>query len=91
MSERADVVVVSSKGQVVIPQEMRQRLGIGAKTKLLVYPYEDALVMKKLDVKGLERSLEGIYKRVDAKRKKEGEMTEAEIEELVLKYRHRSG
>lgn len=84
-------MVVSSKGQVVIPQEMRQRLGIGAKTKLLVYPYEDALVMKKLDVKGLERSLEGIYKRVDAKRKKEGEMTEAEIEELVLKYRHRSG
>ena len=39
MSEKADVVDVSSKGQEVIPQEMRQRLGIGAKTKLLVYPY----------------------------------------------------
>ena len=91
MSEKADVVVVSSKGQVVIPQEMRQRLGIGAKTKLLVYPYEDALVMKKLEVRGLERSLEDIYRRVDARRKKEGELTDTEIEELVRKYRHGSG
>ena len=91
MSEKADVVVVSSKGQVVIPQEMRQRLGIGAKTKLLVYPYEDALVMKKLEVRGLERSLEDIYRRVDARRKKEGALTETEIEELVRKYRHGSG
>ena len=91
MSEKADVVVVSSKGQVVIPQEMRQRLGIGAKTKLLVYPYEDALVMKKLEVRGLERSLEDIYRRVDARRKKEGELADTEIEELVRKYRHGSG
>lgn len=84
-------MVVSSKGQVVIPQEMRQRLGIGAKTKLLVYPYEDALVMKKLEVRGLERSLEDIYRRVDARRKKEGELADTEIEELVRKYRHGSG
>src|SRR2546425_5463144 len=46
-SEEADVVVVSSKGQVVIPQGLRQKLRIGAKSKLLVYPFEDALIMKK--------------------------------------------
>ena len=90
MSEKADVVVVSSKGQVVIPQEMRERLGIAAKTKLLVYPYEDALVMKKLEVRGVERSLEDVYRRVDARWRKKGELTEAEIEELVRKYRHGS-
>ena len=86
--EKADVVVVSSKGQVVIPQSMRQKLGIGAKSKLLVYPYEDALVMKKLEVKGLERSLEEVYRKVDARRAKLGDLTETEIQALVQKYRH---
>ena len=86
--EKADVVVVSSKGQVVIPQSMRQNLGIGAKSKLLVYPYEDALVMKKLEVKGLERSLEEVYRKVDARRAKLGDLTETEIQALVQKYRH---
>ena len=56
--EKADVVVVSSKGQVVIPQDIRQKLRIGAKSKLLVYQYEDALIMKKLEVEGVEKSRE---------------------------------
>ena len=47
--------------------------------------------MKKLEVRGLERSLEDINRRVDARRKKEGALTETEIEELVRKYRHGSG
>lgn len=86
--EKADVVVVSSKGQVVIPQNIRQKLRIGAKSKLLVYPYEDALIMKKLDVEGVERSLGAIYGRVDAKRAKYGELSDLRIYELVQKYRH---
>jgi AbrB family looped-hinge helix DNA binding protein len=86
--EKADVVVVSSKGQVVIPQSVRQKLGIGAKSKLLVYSYEDALVMKKLELKGVERSLEQVYRKVDARRAKLGDLTETEIQELVQKYRH---
>jgi bifunctional DNA-binding transcriptional regulator/antitoxin component of YhaV-PrlF toxin-antitoxin module len=30
--EEADVAVVSSKGQIVIPQSIRKRMGIGPKT-----------------------------------------------------------
>ncbi|MDV3277553.1 MAG: AbrB/MazE/SpoVT family DNA-binding domain-containing protein [Nitrososphaerales archaeon] len=86
--EKADVVVVSSKGQVVIPQHMRQRLRIGAKSKLLVYPYEDALIMKKIEVKNVEKRLESLYRRVGARRAKYGELSDAEIDELVQKHRH---
>jgi len=89
--EKADVVVVSSKGQVVIPQSIRQKLRIGAKSKLLIYPYEDALIMKKLEVKDVERSLEAIYRRVASRRPKYGVLSEAEINELVQKYRHGKG
>lgn len=89
--EKADVVVVSSKGQVVIPQSIRQKLGIGARSKLLVYPYEDALIMKKLDVRGVERSLEAVFRQVAAKRTAYGTLGDDEINELVQKYRHGRG
>ena len=89
--EKADVVVVSSKGQVVIPQGIRQKLHIGAKSKLLVYPFEDALILKKLDVKGVERSLEAIYKRVSAEKGKSTAPSDEEINEIVQRYRHGQG
>ena len=80
--------MVSSKGQVVIPQSARLKLRIGAKSKLLVYPYEDALIMKKLEVKGVEKKLEAIYKRVNARIASYGELSEEEVNDLVKRYRH---
>ena len=48
--EKPDITVVSGKGQVVIPQAIREKLGIGLKIKLLVTSYQDAVVMKKMDI-----------------------------------------
>ena len=86
--ENAEVVVVSSKGQVVIPQSLRRKLGIEAKSKLLVYPYSDALIMKKLDIEDAGNELERVFREIDARRGKIGEITERELNELVQKYRH---
>ncbi len=83
----SEVIVVSSKGQVVIPQSLREKLRIRPKSKLLVYGYGDALIMKKLEVEDAMRSLEAIYKRVDAKIAKYGELTEDEIQREIEKYR----
>jgi len=85
--EKADIVVVSSKGQIVIPQGLRQRLGIGAKSKLLVYSYEDALIMKKLEVGGIEKRLEAMYDRIDKRAAKYGVLTEEDIQNEVAKFR----
>ena len=70
--EEADVTVVSEKGQVVIPQTIRKRLGIGPKTKLLVYGYEDAVIMKKLTVPDVARELEAMYRRGDKRKNRLG-------------------
>jgi AbrB family looped-hinge helix DNA binding protein len=86
--EKADVVVVSTKGQVVIPQYLRKRMKIGAKTKLLIYPYEDALIMKKLDVNDIEKKLQTIYRRVRSRVESFGKLDEREINSIVQKYRH---
>ncbi len=85
--EKADVVKMSSKGQVVIPQDLREKLGLGAKSQLLVYRYQDALIMKKLEVKGVEKRLEAMYKRIDSRRAKYGELTGADVQREIEKYR----
>ena len=85
--EKPDVTVVSGKGQVVIPQGIREKLGIGPKTKLLVYGYQDAVIMKKLEVPDIAKELEAMYRRIDKRIAKYGELTQEEVEEEIQKYR----
>jgi AbrB family looped-hinge helix DNA binding protein len=86
-TEKADITVVSEKGQVVIPKSIRKKLGIGPKTKLLIYGYQDAVIMKKLEVPNVTKELEDLYKRVDKKIAKYGELTNEEINEAIQDYR----
>jgi AbrB family looped-hinge helix DNA binding protein len=87
--EKPDVAVLSSKGQVVIPQAIRRKLNIGAKTKLIVYSYRDAVIMKKLGVPDVVKELQEIYKKVDTKIAKYGELTNEEIEAVIQRHRAR--
>jgi AbrB family looped-hinge helix DNA binding protein len=85
--EKPDVTVVSEKGQVVIPQKIRIKLGLVPKTKLLVYGYQDAIIMKKLEVPDIAKELEAMYRRIDEKIARYGELSEEEINEIVQKHR----
>jgi len=85
--EKPDVTVVSAKGQVVIPQAIREKLGIGPKTKLLVYGYQGAVIMKKLEIPDVEKELREIYEEVDKRIEKYGELTEEEIQQEIEEYR----
>ena len=86
-NEKADITIVSEKGQVVIPQTIRKKLGIGPKTKLLIYGYQDAVIMKKLEVPDVTKELEALYNRIDKKTSKYGELTNKEINEVIHDYR----
>ncbi|HLE74439.1 MAG TPA: AbrB/MazE/SpoVT family DNA-binding domain-containing protein [Candidatus Bathyarchaeia archaeon] len=87
--EKPDVTVVSEKGQVVIPHTIRKKLGIRPKTKLLVYGYQDAVIMKKLEVPDIAKELEAMYRRIDKKVAKYGELTNEEINEIIQDYRRK--
>ena len=87
--EKPDVTVVSGKGQVVIPQSIREKLGLGPKTKLLVYGYQDAVVLKKLEIPDVTKELEEIYRKVDARIAKYGELTDEEINKIVQEHRRK--
>jgi len=85
--EEPDVVVVSSKGQVVIPQAIREKLSIGPKTKLLVYGYDDGLILKKIKVPDSAKELKELYEKIDARIARHGELSEKEINEIIQKHR----
>lgn len=56
---------VSSKGQVVIPQEIREELGIQPGLVLSVFVQGQAIVFKRVEKKSLGKRLFGILKNVD--------------------------
>lgn len=66
--EAESVVKVSTKGQIVIPKEVRNRFGILPGGKLLVAVDNDEILLKKVE----ELSLEELSKRLSrqAERKK---------------------
>jgi len=82
-----EVTVIGERGQVVIPKEVRTRLGLKPRTKLLVVRRGDAVIMKKLDLERERRELEAHFKRVDKRIEKYGEMTEEEIDQIIHDYR----
>lgn len=88
-SEKTDVTVVSERGQVVIPQPIRDKLGIKPKTKLLVYGYQDAVIMKKLEIPDVVRDLEVLYKRVGERIAKYGELSDEEINKIIQRVRRK--
>ncbi|MEM3519701.1 MAG: AbrB/MazE/SpoVT family DNA-binding domain-containing protein [Candidatus Hadarchaeales archaeon] len=55
MNEKIEgVVKVSPKGQIVIPKELREKLGISAGEKLLVISKDRDILLKKLEVSAEE-------------------------------------
>jgi len=81
------ITVMGERGQVVIPKEVRIKLGLKPKTKLLVIRKGDVVVMKKIDLERERRELESIFMRVDKRIEKYGEMTEEEIDQTIHDYR----
>ena len=63
-----DVIKVSSKGQIVIPREIRKKLGFKGGEKLLVLTRDGDMVLRKAK----ELSLDDISERIDKVVKEEG-------------------
>jgi len=86
-----EVTTVSEKGQVVIPQAVRNKLGLKPKTRLLVYGYDDTVILKKLHLPDVRAEWKRLKKIVDERIKEYGELSEKEIAEEVKAYRREKG
>jgi AbrB family looped-hinge helix DNA binding protein len=88
-SEKADLTILSEKGQVVIPAKIRERMGLKPKTKFLVYECDDSVILRKFEEPGLSKELEAMFKRVDERIEKYGELSNDEINEVIHEHRQR--
>lgn len=83
----AEITTVSEKGQVVIPLIVREQLKLKPRTKLLVYGMDDVIILKKLTIPDVRKELQSLYKKIDKRIVKFGELTEEEIAREVQRYR----
>ena len=49
MDKEFDVTKMSSRGQIVIPQELRERMNLEEGSKFAVVGMEDTIILKKLE------------------------------------------
>ncbi|WP_048148662.1 AbrB/MazE/SpoVT family DNA-binding domain-containing protein [Palaeococcus ferrophilus] len=77
-----EVVRVSSKGQVVIPKEVRERLGIKEGEYLLLVQEGDLILMKKLDI-----DVEEILREGERLARKLG-ITRGDVERAIREVRY---
>jgi len=86
MSE-PEVTVMSEKGQIVIPKDMRERLKLGPKTKLLIYGHGDTLILRKLVVPDVESEMKALWREIDQKIGRKRRLTQKEVDEEIHAYR----
>ncbi|MEE8167665.1 MAG: AbrB/MazE/SpoVT family DNA-binding domain-containing protein [Candidatus Hydrothermarchaeales archaeon] len=84
----AEVVSVSSKGQIVIPKEIRDAMGIVKGEKFAVISDRDAILLKRLKDSDLKKRM---YKLLDYFSDKFGEagITKSDIEKEIAEARRR--
>lgn len=83
MLAEPEITTVSSKGQVVIPSALREKLDLKPKTKLLVYGEGDTIIMKKIHLPDLVEQWEKIRQIVEERNRRYGPLTEEDVQREV--------
>jgi len=94
MVRTADVVVMSSKGQIVVPKAVRDAVEAHAGTEFIVYGRGDTIVFKKIQVPAFsQKELDQLVEQGEKKLRDAGfvdeESLRALVKEAVEKTRHR--
>ena len=79
---------MSSKGQVVIPEEVRERLGLKAGTKFVIVAEGDVVILKTLSSPSMDQFDELITKA--RKQARESGMKRSDISKALKKVRNRN-
>jgi len=85
--EEPEIAVVGTKGQFVIPHELRRRLAIKPKTKLAIYRKGDKLVVTKLNVPTAGEELDDFFAEIDRGNRRGKAGSEQEILREIQAYR----
>jgi len=85
--EEPEIATVGTKGQVVIPQQIRKELGIKPRTKLAMYSRGGRLVAAKVEAPTLGDELKDLFREIDGRYKGKKRPTEREVLAEIQAYR----
>ena len=90
--EKPEIATVGTKGQIVIPQQLRAELNIKPRAKLAVYRKGDKLVVTKLRIPSVGEELKALFREIDEQYEGKKRPTEREIlKEIQACRRERRG
>jgi len=84
MAEKIEMGTVSSRGQICIPNDMREDLGLKEGSKILFVLADDSLLVKKVNM----QTFKEITKPLKEAAKKAG-MKESDVPGIVHKFRRK--
>lgn len=87
VADEPEIATMGKRGQVVIPKQFRDRLGLSERSRFIVYGKGDVIVLKRLELPDLENEWEEIFETVD---EKDRDVSEEDIREEVQAERERS-
>ena len=56
------IVTMSSKGQIVVPKELREEMKINSGTNFVIFGKDDTLILKKIEVPKANAVFEKVHK-----------------------------
>ena len=83
--EKLEITSMSSRGQVVIPLEIREQLGLKEGEKFVVVGEEDTIILKKVSMPSFKNF--GKLLRKTQKFAKEKSISEADVESAIKRAR----
>jgi len=83
----SEIATVGSKGQIVIPQTIRRKLGIKPKTKLAICSKSGRLVAAKVEAPSVGEELKALFREVDERYKGKKKPSQRVILAEIQKYR----
>ena len=87
MESEPDIAVVGTKGQIIIPLQLRRRLKIAPKSRLAVYSMGDKLIMTKLRLQPQRDELRELFKEIDEGYGRKGRPTQKAVLKEIQAYR----
>ncbi len=85
--DEPEIATMGKRGQVVIPKQFRDCLGLSERSRFVVYGKGDVIVLKRLELPDLEKEWEEIFQIIE---EKDVDLSEEDIREEIQAQRRES-
>jgi AbrB family looped-hinge helix DNA binding protein len=86
----AEISTISTKGQVVIPQDIRKELGLETGTNVVISRMDDYVILKKIEIPDIRKEFRQLTRWGNEYARRRGIRSEEEVVRLIHEGRKRT-